>query len=233
MRTVLSRRGVIAALAAGAAINVPAIALTAGALPAVSAAPPAVHPDQALLDLGRQYQVALDAEDAACDAWTGAWAAAREAQPVMPDALRHRINDHFEFQFPVLGETEKISDCPLSDFYNETEIAYLRTMPHRTEGGRARADEVILAWDQHHDVCAALAASMGCNEAKAAYREAVAARQAIGDAIVASRATTLQGLAMRAGIVVALIGDDDEPDHLTTDEKMMQAIVRDLARMFI
>jgi hypothetical protein len=50
---------------------------------------------------------------------------------------------HFNFPFPMLGETGKISDCSLSDFYNEAEIDYLQTMQHRAEGGQARADEVI------------------------------------------------------------------------------------------
>jgi hypothetical protein len=74
---------------------------------------------------------------------------------------------------------------------------------------------------------------MGCDDARATYHEALSVSPAIGEAIIAARATTLLGLVVRAGIVTALIGDDDEPDHLMTEEKMMQAIVRDLVPIAI
>ena len=92
MKTEISRRRVVAALAAGAAVNVPAIAMTMGGdrrsksqLETLIA-----EPDQELLDLGRRYEAALAVEDAADEACTAAGQAFSAAQPAMPAVLRHR-----------------------------------------------------------------------------------------------------------------------------------------------
>lgn len=230
MKTELTRRGVIAALTAGAAVNVPAIAMTVAVLPSASAATGA-QPDHALLDLGRRYDAALAAEDAASEARTATCEAFDAARPAMPDVLRHRMADHFEHQFPALAGTKTICDTDASDFYNDAEVEYLRTMPHRTEDGRERAGLVMAEWDRHREACLALASSLGCGDAETAYYAAVDAREAIGDAIVAARATTLHGLAVRARIVTSIAGDDLGGDILPTDQKMLLAIVRDLTRM--
>ena len=133
----------------------------------------------------------------------------------------------------MLGETDTICDDERSDFYNEAEVNYLRTMSHRTDTGCARGAEIITAWDGHHDACDALAASVGYDDAEAAYYAALDARHAIGDAIVAACATTLHGLAVRARIVASLNGDDLGDDILPTDQKMLLAIVRDLTAIAI
>ena len=232
MKTTISRRGVIAALAAGAAVNVPANVMTAQALPAAPTASEP-RPDAELLDLGRRYEAALAIEDAADEACTAAGKALAAAQPAMPAVLRHRMDDHFEHQFPALGDTSIICDDDRSDFYNEAEVVYLQTMPIRTDDGLARAAEIIAAWDGHNDACEALAGSCGYDAAEAAYYAALDDRRAIADAIVAAHATTLQGLAVRARIVTSLIGDDPDDDVLPTDQKMLLAIVRDLTTMAI
>ena len=142
MSSTISRRGVVAALAVGAAVNVPAIALTGVAMPPAS--PPDVlnrratgaQSDAELLDLGRRYEDALEVEDAADEACTAAGEVLNAAQPAMPAVLRHQIDDHYEHQFPVLGETGTICDDDRSDFYNEAEVNYLRTMPPRTDEDR-------------------------------------------------------------------------------------------------
>ena len=206
MRTEISRRGVVAALAVGAAAHVPAIAMTAAAMPPASPAPnlldtraTGAQPDAELLDLGRRYDVALAAEDAASEAWTAAGEAFDRARPVSPPAMRHLMLAHLEHQFPVLGETDTICDDERSDFYNEAEVDYLRATPIRTDGGRARAAEIIAEWDRHREACLALADRLGCGDVEAAYYATVDARHALGEAIVAARATTLQGLAVRHG----------------------------------
>jgi hypothetical protein len=264
----LSRRGILAALAGAAAVNVPAIAMTMTAPPA-PAVPPVGHPDQALLNLGHQYDAALRVEDVACEAFTAAADAYDAVRPVPPNEMRHRPHDHSRWLFPLSPQITAVSDLDTGDFYLEDEVRKLREKPRTKRVGyildlatgvkteatentpyrevrqerylynvpdveaQERADEIIEAWDRHLVKCEAVAQSIGLWDAEDAYYNAVSARQVIGDAIIAARATTLHGLAVRAGIVAVLIGGDDEPDHLTTDEKMMQAIVRDLIAIAI
>ena len=136
MSSTISRRGVVAALAVGVAVNVPAIAMTAKA-PAGAPTASEPHPDAEMLDLGRQYDAALEAGDAASETWTAACAAFDWARRVLSPAMRHRILDHLEHQFPVLGDTDTVCDDERSDFYNEAGVDYLRAMPIRADNGRA------------------------------------------------------------------------------------------------
>jgi hypothetical protein len=267
----LSRRGIIAALAGAAAVNVPAIAATVVALPAATSAAPIAHPDQALLDLGRHYDAAMVTEDAARDTFSAAADAYDAIRPTPPNEMRHRVWDYSKWRFPLSPQIAAISDLDQGDFYLEDEVEKLRARPRTKQVGyildistgektpatentpykevrqerylfsvpdpeaQERADEIISAWDRHLEHCEAVAQTVGLWDAEMAYYDAVRARQAIGDEIVAARARTLSGLAVRAGIVAGLLSDDEEDDndggHLPTDQKMIAAIVRDLIQI--
>lgn len=257
MSDVITRRSALSALAcAGAmAATIPPVAAGEG------------HPDQHLLDLGRQYAAALQVEDTAYEVWQAACDAYDRARPTPPEAMRHRLLDHHDFQFPMSPSTSRISDDRNASFYTEDEVERLRDGPRTkrvahfielatgvlTEASKgasfsedthakflrtvpdpeaqARANEIIAAWDAHSAACEAVAVSVGCDDREAAYRAAVDARQAIGDAIAAGRASTVEGLLVRARIVSDIYGDDPLLEGQTIDEKMAWAIVRDLIAM--
>lgn len=83
----LSRRTVLASLAAGVAANMPAIAAVADD----------DNPDAELIELGRDHRLdqAIKAADAVVDAY-------REQQPEPRDVMRHRIDDHIcGFNLPI------------------------------------------------------------------------------------------------------------------------------------
>jgi hypothetical protein len=103
----------------------------------------------------------------------------------------------------------------------------------RTPKLKHAAGEIIAAWDEHRAACQAVKASFGFDDAEQAFYQLARARVAIGDRIVALRATTIDGLRVRAMIVAHMFSEDNlEPeDEQSTDEKMMWAIVRDLVRI--
>lgn len=116
-----SRRAIVAALAAGAAATVPAIA---------NAATDDDHPDRELLKLGRRYQN-LETRRAAADAHLDPCCEAVNS-PHRPEALRHRLEDHiFGLQLPMTGtcRTGLCADPASNDFYTSEEIRRLRHAP--------------------------------------------------------------------------------------------------------
>jgi hypothetical protein len=242
-----SRRAALATLASAAALAVTAAPVAAQA----------AHADQELLDLAPKYDAALQVENAAYEPLMALSDACQAARPPMPDALRHRVWDHSMWLFPISPLTRRISDLDNGDFYCVEEVDQLRAKPRTkrvakvkecskgvlTEVGpmmdvphpeaQARADEIIAAWDEHRAACQAVTASFGFDDAEQAFYQLARTRVAIGDRIVALRATTIGGLRVRAKIVAHMFSEDDlEPeDEQSTDEKMMWAIVRDLVRI--
>lgn len=111
----LSRRSVIAVLAAGAAVNVPAIA-------PVAHDTGADHPDAELLELGQRY-LDLDALEIAADRHYEARCEAYQ-EPERSEVLPHRMEDHvFGIHLPLVvppGCRRELScDPKWNAFYSE------------------------------------------------------------------------------------------------------------------
>ena len=249
----ISRRGIIAALAGAAAVNVPVIAATAGP-----------HPDEALLDLGRQYRAAKEAEEAALEVMDAASDAFADTTPT-PPALMVNEGDHELFGFLRLSASKDRSDgydyadvtrlrkehrtklvCTLIDIKTGSRTSVPNTRvdfdPYTTElpttsvpfpEAQVRADEIIVAWDTLLQLREEADETTGYSAASDVYDAATDARLALVEKIAAQKATTLEGLCVRAMIVAGIHADrdlDPEDTH-TTDETMLWATIRDLAAM--
>jgi len=227
-----SRRGAIAALMGAAAL--PGIAASA------AGAGPADHPDQHQLDLGAEYERLQAIEDAAYEKETLSWAAYEREEPERSDVLRHRLEDHLVFQFPVSLETDTITADPKrSDFYTTEEVGLLRYAPPpldpaRIPDQRRRAGEIAAEHARWMARCADLRERSGVTAAGAALEAAVIAQREVARRIATTSATTIAGLQVRARIYADIHGIDpvhDVDGADTTDRLMIFAIIRDLAAM--
>jgi hypothetical protein len=180
----LSRRTIIASLAAGAAANVPVIAAVAGG----------DHPDRELLELGRQYdqlRAAIKAADARYEACSPAF---EEREPVPRDVMRHRITDHVcGFQLPILNTCRGGISCDdgRNAPYSEEEVDLLRDWPDRDPAEKLRAAEIVAEWDRWTAEWDALEHETGVAEALETIEGLVAREGPLARRIAAMPATTL------------------------------------------
>jgi hypothetical protein len=215
----LSRRTVLAALAAGAAANVPAIAAFATG----------DHPDRELLELGREYQK-LEAAIHAADAVVKAY---NEQEPQPRDVMRHRIEDHIcRFNLPIGPNTRSLAADPqYAVFYSEDEIDELRDWPaDRNPDERARVQVILAEWDRWNEECGGLNEALRVDEATEELEDLVPRRRQLAKLIAAMPAETPAGLQVRALILAAMLDEEDDEDDYT-DQLMIRAIVRDLIKM--
>jgi hypothetical protein len=226
-----SRRETIAALLGAAAL--PGLAASA-------AAGSADHPDRQLLELGAEYDRLQAIEDAAYEQEALSWAAYEREEPERSDVLRHRLEDHLVFQFPVSLETETIAADPkLSDFYTADEVGLLRYAPPPLDPGRIaeqrqRAGEITAEHARWVAQCDDLRERSGVTAAGAALEGAVRAQRDVARLIATTPASTIAGLQVRARIFAEIHGIDpaekvDGTDP--TDRLKIFAIIRDLAAM--
>jgi hypothetical protein len=222
----LSRRAVIASLAAGAVANVPVIAAVAGG----------DHPDRELLGLGREYLRLRAAERAADEHSARCYEAYERVEPGPSDALRHRIEDHLGLHLPVLDTCRGgiSSDVGRNDLYSISEILRLNHTPPPSpsliEVQKVRIAAIQSAWERWHAECKELAEEFGVWEARDATDEIVANLRSLEKRFAAMHATTLAGLQMRAMILAEIFGGA-EVDEDDTDQLMIHAVVRDLCAM--
>ena len=195
MRLDISCRVVIAVLAAGAALNVLAIAMTAMALPEATIAS-YLRPDVELLDLGGAAMPR----------------SISRTPPARPGRLRVRSltgpagaagadapsdTGPPQASVPRAGETDTICEHKRNDFHNEPEVDYLRQMPIRNDDTRAGAAEIIAAWDRARGLPRARIPSWLRRRKDSLLRDC-GRSPCDRRPIVAARATTLYGLAVRA-----------------------------------
>jgi hypothetical protein len=202
----LSRRAVIASLAAGAAANVPAIAAVASIDD---------HPDAELIELGREYQRLAALEKAVDEHYARCQAAYEEAEPEPRDVMWHRIEDHVAFglNLPILPGTGAIArDLKQSAFYSADEIARLRFSPppwrdDKIPEQKSRIEEIGAEWvrwcGELDDLADATAALDTIDEISASMRS-------LAKKIAAKPATTIAGLQVRATILNQIRSEDDE-----------------------
>jgi hypothetical protein len=246
----LSRRSVIAALAAGAAANVPAIATVTAAGDH--------HPDAELIELGAEYQRLAILEQAADEHYARCSEAFDEAEPEPRDVMRHRIEDHVAggLNLPILPGTGAITrDLKHSAFYSADEIARVRfSRPPWSDDKipeqNARIEEIGAEWARWCKELEDLSDETGVTEALDTIDEIVATMRSLAKKIAATPATTVAGLQVRATILSQIRseidhdqqevgedheGDDDETDDedVCTDDLMIRAIVRDLVKMTV
>ena len=130
-------------------------------------------------------------------------------------------------------KTEVAARPPGIDFDEATCELHGSSVPYPE--AQSRAEEIIAAWDRYNEASERLRDASASETAEDAYYDAVEKRQAIGDVIASTRATTLTGLKIRARIVAGIRTDDDgecdEFEPTSVDEKMVAAILRDLIAM--
>jgi hypothetical protein len=222
----LSRRTIIASLAAGAAANVPVIAAVAGS----------DHPDRELLELGREYFRLRAAERAADEHSARCYEAYEKVEPAPSDALRHRIQDHLVLHLPVLDTCRGgiSSDVGRNDLYSMSEIQRLERTPPASpplvQEQRARIAEIQSAFERWNVECEEVAEEFGVWEARDVTDEIVASLRSLEKRFAAMHATTREGLQMRAMVLAEIFGEAEE-DEDDTDQLMIRAIVRDLCAM--
>jgi hypothetical protein len=216
------------------AVALPGLAASA------AAAGPADHPDRQLLDLGAEYDRRQLIEDAAYEQEALAWAAYEREEPERSDVLRHRLEDHLVFQFPVSLETDTIAADPKhSDFYTAEEVGLLRYAPPpldpvRIAEQRQWAGEIAAEHARWTAQCADLRERTGVTAAGTAIEAAVKAQREVARRIATMPATTIAGLQVRARIYADIHGIDlaeEVSTADTTDRLMIFAIIRDLAAM--
>jgi hypothetical protein len=220
----LSRRTVIASLAAGAAASVPIIAAVAGG----------DHPDAELLELGREYGQLREAIAAANARHKVCAAAFKGREPVLRDVMRHRITDHVcGLQLPILNTCRDGISCDdwRNDPYSEEEIALLRDWPARDPAEKARAAEIVAEWDRWTAEWDGLEDEVGVTRTEEAIEELVRSERSLIERIAAIHATTIAGQRMRAMVLVPILAEEgyDEEDY--DDHLLIRAIVRDLSAM--
>lgn len=228
----LSRRTVIAALAVGAAANVPAIAAVASA---------SDHPDAELIGLGREYLLLDQAIKAADAHFDRCQAEYKEREPVPGDVMRHRIEDHVcsGLNMPIIPGTGAITADPrYSALYSEAEIDLMedllppwnkRNIPRQ----EARVAEIIEEWDRWNAECDALSDQIGVTEALETIDDLVARQRPLANKIASKSASTLAGLQVRALILARIFGEDEQDEHEYIDQMMIHAIVRDLVKIAV
>ena len=222
----LSRRAVIASLAAGAAANLPAIAAVAGG----------DHPDRELLELGREYgqlREAIKAADAQYEACSPAF---EEREPVPRDVMRHRITDHLcGLKLPILNTCRGGISCDdgRNAPYSKEEVDLLRDWPDRDPAGKARAAEIVTEWDRWTGEWDALEHETGVAEALKTIEELVPKEGELARRIAAMPATTLAGLQVRATILAQMFAEEEEDEEGKNyiDRLLIRAVVRDLCAM--
>ena len=220
----MSRRALIASLAAGATVALPSIASAVAA-----------HPDRELIALGGEYDRLLHIKNEAYDHQQACCQAYEEVAPIPRDVMRHTLEDWFMYHLPVCeGTTSLAADIRHGSFYLKSEIDLLPYAPPTQDpadmpAAKARATDIAKEFARWTAECEALMESCGVHAAARALAGAIAAHRAMAGRIAFTPAKTLAGLQVRATIV-AQIYDDGMPDieHLTTDEQMMWSIVRDL-----
>lgn len=227
----LSRRTVIAALAVGAAVNVPAIAAVADR----------GQPDAALLELGLRYDRLRVATEAALIHLEERQAAYADQTPQPRDVMRHRIEDHVcsGLNMPILPDTGAVTADPKhSAFYSMGEIKLLEHSPppwnvDLIPAQKARAQGIAEEWRRWKAECSDLRDAIGLSAAEEAWDALDDDLQAIIEQIGAEPATTIAGLSVRARLLQQIYNDLDLDDvgYNNNHHVLVRALIRDVAAL--
>jgi hypothetical protein len=165
-------------------------------LPALAVLPTSVAPqgDGELLKLGRQFAPLTAHLATAKESLLGLLDRVERDGPQPPEVLRPQVGDH------RIGLHPRFVAGHLVPFYDADQINYIRGRQFGVS--QSRADEIVTAYDEWHRDQEGFKDKIGLAVAEKAFNQSVGDVNAIEEAILATPATTPEGIDVIAAVVL-------------------------------